>query len=536
MLLVHKLSTTKTSAIDFNLLLHIYGENGVIPSEKLTELEGKFASQKLFQDFKCLVEFRDVLIANSENYPLENLFFGKKNVEFPISPSQNLIFKTSQNVAKLLWRLFDILSQEKHPFLKEAERFHKIIFKSSFDKLTLKNQFTELTDRILHEEGFPYFVLASLTQMPLAWVHGYLNDLLPQKSLTLTESEKSLYWFSEILLFIQKHKESPLNERELLKNIYPVIFLTPERGGLLEIDGPFYQEFEMIQEMVKEGLLYREELIDSLFELWSRFENWFDQPFLTLFEEFFPLQNKVYQHLETLSKVWDRERESFSKDYLWVIEANLSYWHGDYASAQFFLEKALNQSPQLLVARINLLFVLARLKNSVALEKEVQWLKKVFSTIPPQVLFSIAGSFLILKDFKSANQNLEILRKEEIKNLDLQVSIFCLDQGFADLALEFAKQASLVSQESSVAYQLSRCYEKLGEKETALSTLSSISQMQDSMLFYRFTLQRDLGLYSEAEEGLKNLSRNQLEERELEEVIRFSKERNNLSLLRQFKK
>ncbi len=479
---------------------------------------------------------------------------GSRNKVFSSESGKSLEIKNTQDVIEaavtvtdLLIRTQRIAETEEGRVGKEARALIEKILGFSFDSVRSRAFIDKLTDSIQRQSGIPFLIL-NLLHLRFYEKARELGRAILANELDVEEDLRStLYWIAEVEWFSkEKHKEI-LDHDSAIRHLYHLCFTNPDRAGFLELDSQFSSEFGPINEIVEEGFLFKETLVEALLELWETYEGWFDGVFQSSLESMTGRKSKIYDERPNWMRYWRQEKDQFSRDYLYVIEGNLCYAAGQIKDAQFCYEKAVEISPELRSALFNLLMVSAELKDHEAhgnakqqILNEEEWM--------PLALSSIGNSYFLLNDEENAQKYYGELRnyKGWEKKTDFYISVFCFDRGFFDKALSFAIKAhELNPTDSSISFHLSRCYSVTGEKEVALQVFKKAQGTvapeqifgESSWLnFYQFTLERDSGRSEEAVKTLLKIPKEYFQDsEELEAALEFAKNRKDLSLLRHLK-
>jgi tetratricopeptide (TPR) repeat protein len=349
----------------------------------------------------------------------------------------------------------------------------------------------------------------------------------------------TLYWLSEIYWFTEDGPEMITDFESTIRYLYHLCFINPERAGFLEIDSQFFSQFEVVNELAQEGFLFRETLIEKLLELWRAQEGLFDGLFRRVLESMTQRASKIYDERENWEMFWNREKDHFDKDYLYVVEGNLSYAAGRYDDARICYEKALKISPRLRSALLNVTFCYARLgaedkhhamAERIVLDKELH----------PTSLFVAGDSYLLIGNDKRAEIYFSILSHMDgwSRKVDYYKSTFCFENKLFELALRYAQKAHLLNPtDTSMSYHLSLCYNAVGQKDHALDLVKLMPEAPQWVNYYRFTLERDSGRHHEASNTLLQIPHDYFQDPdELEAALDFAKHRQDLVLLRHLRR
>jgi len=449
------------------------------------------------------------------------------------------ITESATFVADLYWKLYDT-SLGEYPELTDCARalFAKI-FGIPFDSENTRKLVEGLTDSMQRDLGVPYLILNLIRSGSWQWARQLAHFLL-KADVEMDEDVRSgLYWICEIHWFTRESKQVLTDYDSSIRYLYHVCFTNPERAGFLEIDSQFFSQFETVSELAREGFLFKESLIERTLLMWKEHQGHFDSVFRGVLESMTQQKSKIYDEYETWERFWKRENEDFCRDYLYVVEGNLSYARGHYADAQTYYEKALKRNPHLRSALFNILFCYAKLGalelHGLAVEKLMQD-KSLF----PAALYVIGDSFLLLGNESAANAYYEELKKYEgwDRKVDYYKSTFCFENGLFEKALLFARQAFEQNpNDSAISYHLSLCYSALGEKDRALEMVKKMGEAPQWLNYYKFTLERDVGRFSEASETLLHIPSEYFQDpEEFEQALDFARTRKDLVLLRHLRK
>lgn len=103
-----------------------------------------------------------------------------------------------------------------------------------------------------------------------------LGQRLLTSDLSIDEETRAcLYWMSEIQWFTRCSITVPDFE-STIRHLYHLCFVNPERVGFLEIDSQFFSQFETVNELAREGFLFKETLVDRVLHLWDEQAFFFD--------------------------------------------------------------------------------------------------------------------------------------------------------------------------------------------------------------------------------------------------------------------
>jgi tetratricopeptide (TPR) repeat protein len=305
------------------------------------------------------------------------------------------------------------------------------------------------------------------------------------------------------------------------------------------VDSQFFSQFEVINELAQEGFLFRENLVENIFGLWKEYEGLFDVVFQNVLESITQRKSKIYDERENWELFWHRERENFDRDYLYVVEGNLSYANGRFDDALLCYEKALRLNPELRSARLNITFCYAQLGRK---EEHRLAAQKIANdrTLQPASLFVAGDSYLLLGDEARADEYYRTLSKDAVweRKVDYYKSTFCYENRLFRLAVKYAEQAHRLNHnDTSMSYHLSLCYNAVGEKDHALDMVKRMPEAPEWLNYYRFTLERDSGRHHEASHTLLQIPNEYFQDPdELEAALDFAKLRQDLVLLRHLRR
>ncbi len=525
-------------------------------AEKFSQLQ--FQGDLTEYELKALDRLRDIMALRSLNFAAPgkgktrlrqgfvvraqtNVFSGEAETNLEYAFNSQDITESATVVAKLYWKLFDTCTGTLPELQPLARQLYFLLFGVPFEPESGRARILRLTDALQRDSGVPFLILNLLRQGALHEAR-LVGRLLLADGLELEDPDRAsaLYWLTEIAWFQNAWGSERLTHEATLRFLYHLCFTSPDRAGFLEIDSPFFSEFETVSELAHEALTYRETLVESLLALWEVYDGEFDPIFQKSFETLVGRASKIYDHRASWEKLWRRSQESFSRDYLFVVEGNQCYLAGMYADAAECFETALEITPGLRAALSNLAIVYAKLGRVSELRQiaeQIQNDRRFGNT----GLLQLGDAYLLAGLQDEAEVFFEDLRHSagSDSSIDYAVSTFCALHGLSDLAVEYAQRAfELAPEDAAVAYHLSLCLEAAGQKEKALLILKQVKVESegDSLHYYRFTLERDLGNDAEAAATLIQVSRDFLEsEGQWEEALRFAKMRQDIGLLRHLK-
>ncbi len=442
-------------------------------------------------------------------------------------------------VADLYWKLYDTCLGGYPDLTKVAKKLFAEIFNTVFEPESARNVVSRLTDSMQRDAGVPFLILNLIRQGRTQWAREIAQNLLTRDLEIDEEIRSSVYWLSEIHWFATE-KSLVLGDFDTsIRYLYHLCFTNQERAGFLEIDSRFFSQFETVNELAREGFLFKESLFEKLLALWENYEGLFDGVYCTVLETMTRSRSKIYQERENWISFWKRERENFLRDYLYLVEGNLSYAEGHYEDARSFYEKALKHNPALRAAQLNLVFAYAKLGEE---EKHAAAVDRIVSDrqLLPSALYVAGNSYLLLGNDKRSDEYYKLLARQNgwERKSDYYKSTFCFENGLFEKALEYARRAHQENpHDTGVSYHLSLCYNALGEKDQALDMVKRIDPVPEReatwLSYYRFQLERDAGKLSDASETLLKIPSEYFQDNdELEEALEFARGRKDLVLLR----
>lgn len=487
------------------------------------EVQGKLAVRRAFAYSVKLPPISDTPRSNA---PFENL-------------SLQDITESAMVVADLYWKLFDTCQGEFTDLSLHARELFQEIFGVEFEMVTARAVVEGLIDSMQRDHGVPFLVLNLIRTGNWPAGRSVAQQLLTSEIDVDSEIRSALYWVSEINWFVKEDKTFVSDYQSTIRYLYHLCFTNPERVGFLEVDSQFFSQFEVVNEIAREGFLFKETLVEKLLELWQGHEGYFDPLFQSILEQMTQQKNKIYDERENWEIFWKRESANFGKDYLYVVEGNIAYANGHFADAQLYYEKALKLNPRLRPALLNQIFCAAKLGDK---EHHAELTAKLLGEawLMPSSLYVIANSHLLLGDKKQANLYYEELKKQRgwERKTEFYQSTFCFENGLYEEALAYARLAHEQNPtDSSINYHLSLCYNAVGEKDQALNMVKTLDEAPQWLNYYRFTLERDAGRLKEASETLMSIPSEYFEDsEELEEALEFARDREDLNLLRHLRK
>ncbi|NBX77676.1 MAG: tetratricopeptide repeat protein [Proteobacteria bacterium] len=448
------------------------------------------------------------------------------------------IADAATSISSAFWKVHQIAIDDKNILSRPARRLLEMILSKPFES-SIYSRYTEtLTDSIQREGGVPFLLLNLISRGQWEWAKPLGQRLLTSDLSIEEESRACLYWMSEIQWFTRCSVTVPDFE-STIRHLYHLCFVNPERVGFLEIDSQFFSQFETVNELAREGFLFKETLVDRVLHLWSEQAFFFDSLFRETLQVLTQQKSKVYQTRESWVKLWGREKEDFEKEYLFLVEGNLHYVSKDFDQALEFFDKALEINPHSRPALLNRLFCLAKTNNAITHRKSVDEILSMKSLYPSS-LSVIGNSFLLLGEDEEAKKIYAELSQVDgwARKTDYYQSTFCFENGLYDKALKFALKAhELNPEDMSVGFHLSQCYSAVGKKSDALEILKKLDGRGPQWLnYYRFTLERDAGRFGDAHQTLLQIPIEYFDDPdELEAALDFAKNSSDLNLLRRLK-
>ncbi len=546
----------KSAATD--VLIQEYRKNTLEADQALEELILELKrdtnqtreSDRFSRHLRALSTFRALQMGRtSHNHKVKTLRAGftfskakNKNFEFDeklirIITLQDLMdsaMATSENC----WEVFDASLSDVPWVQKEAQALLSDSLGFAYQREKTSAFLERLTDCMKRDYGLPFFILNLISHGKYEATKTLGESLLTSRFQVEEELRSVLYWVTEIHWFLNRRQEPLKDHESIIRHLYHLCFTNPERGGFLEIDSQFFSEFETLNELAREAFVFKDDLIESILLLWKDYEGFFDSSLKKSLETLTGHHSKIHEDFKSWELFWSREGENLSKEYLYLVEGNLSFKSGDDEEAQIYFEKALSYQPTLRPALFNLLFVYARLENSEAHRALIDQILSV-PQLKPSSYYVIGNSFELMGNLAEADHFYKKLTDHPTweNKADYIRSQFCFQHGLIERALKFATAAQQKNpNDSSIKYHLSLCYNAVGENSRALDLIQNFGEAPIWMDYYRFKLQRDAGLVEEASKTLLNIPTSYFEdEEELEEAIEFAKDENNLTLLRHLK-
>jgi tetratricopeptide (TPR) repeat protein len=454
------------------------------------------------------------------------------------------IASAGTEVAALYWHLYLSCNGEFPELKPMARKLYAEIFDEPFRESTSRARIESLIDRMQGPTGVNFLMLNLLKRQDYSQARALGRFLIGQKDDGNEDQVTTLYWLGELTWFLREDGIStrPLDYSDVIRNLYHLCFVAPERAGFLEIDSQFFSEFATINEMAREGFLFVDGLFEQIVGVWKQNENYFDPIFRTILERLSGVKSKVHQDVAAWERVLHRATDGFCQEYLFIVEGNLCYALGEYEDAVACFQRALALNPEVRSARMNLLFCYAQMHDRTrhdALARQVVADPKLH----PSAWYVVGNSFLLAGDVKMAESYYDALKKIpgwEAK-VDHYKSTFCFEHAMWHEALHFARLAHQKNpHDSSIRYHLSLCFDRLGKKQNALDALRGLGEdlFSDWLSFYRFTLERDSGMDENAAQTLKQISSQYFKQEtdDWQQALEYAKASKDLELLRHLKK
>ena len=518
----HRLLEARLSELNFN---------GVMGREQL----------KWIEKLSVLVELRSLLFGkhvDDRQGAIRSAFVYSrspkwKQTHMPHSMTVSDLATAATWVSDLHWRLLEIASGSYGELTERARELYEEMFEQRFSKMAAQDRIEALTDSMQRDGGLTYVILNLVHTGRSKTAVALMRQLIVEKTLLDEDTRNTCYWIAELMDF----KGGATDFDEMIRYLYHYCLVAPEQAEILEIDSPYFSQFAPLNEMAREGFLFKETLVDSLLGVWSDYRL-FEPVFCELLAKLMGCRNKIYDSKEIWERVWNNMRGQFSREYLWVIEGNLAYYARRFSEADECYQEALKVEPTLPVSLMNRVFALAQMGDLKTHQRAVEHLMSI-SELIPKSLYIAGDSYLLLKDEAQAAEYFRELK--ETVGIEARVeyyqSAFCFEHGVLDLAVKFGEDAlKREPNEASVRFHLSRCYSASGDKSRALEVLAAISSPPPWLDFYRFTLERDVGLVEDASATLYKLPRDYFEEEtSLVSAVEFAKGTRNLALLRHLK-
>lgn len=532
----HYLEWTSSSALLLEEEIAELKNQPNLPNDKRRELE-RFAE---------IIELRKLLTLPQslakrklrQLFVLNRTFKKNPDTVFLETISMQDLMESATLIAHLYLRIGDTAENPLSYYRFAAQSLLEQTFAKPYTEIVLGQWIERVSDQMQQNAGVSFFLLNLIKEGDLAHARVIAQRLLQEQWDLDEDLRSSLYWLCELLWF-SREMGAPMKDYETsMRYLYHICFTAPERAHFLEVDSQYFSQFEVVNELAREAFLFKENLIHRFLELWASGEGIFDSSYRDILEVMTQLKSKIYEDRLTWEKVWSREKEFFSKDYLYAVEGNLSYAKGAFDDAKGYYEKALKVNPNLRSALLNSVFAYAK-----AGEKELHgWMVDRILNRPelfPAHLYVAANSCLLVGQEKKSEEYYEVLAEVPgwAAKVNLYRSTFCFENGLYEKALLFARLAERDSaSDSSVLYHLSLCYSAVGEKERALEIVKKLDHRPHWLDYYRFTLERDAGKEADAIETLLTMPANYFEDpEELEAALSFAKSQKDLRLLRHLK-
>jgi len=506
------------------------------------------SEQEAWENLLAVIELRRIMAQRTglgKKALQEAFIFRKKAVE---SEEPDLldfdavgfeeIGEAAAQVAHLYWKVLRVASSKNKKVAQLARDLLQEVFGRQGSEAALVAHVESVIDAIQRYDGVPFLVLNLIQQNRWSEAKSLSARVLNQELALDEEHRACLYWMTELTWFQRNHIAASDFESSI-RYLYHLTFTNPERVGFLEIDSQFFSQFDTVTELAKEGFLFKEVLIDRVLQFWEPSMFCFSPLFKEVLELLTGQNGKIYQDKDVWVRWWDREKEGFQKEILFLLEANLFYSARDYHSALLFVDKALAANPHFKPALLNRLFCLAQLGKTELHTQAVQEVLQ-FPALLPRALSVIGNSYLLLGNSESAQTFYQQLASVEgwERKTDYYQSTFCFEHGLFEQALEFAQKAHAVQPgDLTLSFHLSQCLSAVGKKHEALEILQSLEGKGPQWLnFYRFTLERDSGLFQAAHLTLSQIPSDYFDDpEELAAAVDFAKNTSDLNLLRRLK-
>lgn len=517
---------------------------------KLLKLDPTYSKyeQRWNERLRALSELKALLNGISGRKIKEAFIF---RIDTPLTSSNKLshqptleiqdITEAAMVVSDLYWKLYETACSNLKGLNSRAQMLYEALFQETFDDESSRKTIEQLTDAMQRDGGITFLILNYFRQGDTENGQKLARALLHEfEPIEIDDDTRSaLYWMSEISWFTRENKTLLTDYESSVRYLYHLCFTNPSRGGFLEIDSQFFSQFEMINEIAREGFLFKETLIEKILMLWRDQYHFFDPVFKNVLETLCQTKNKIFDCYETWFRFWNREKESFSRDYLYIVEGNLCFATAEYEEALHYYSKALIESPKLRPALFNSLFCYAKLKRKSEHEDLIQRILRDKSLLP-SALYAIGDSYLLIGDEEASLPYYSELRKFDgwDKKVEFYKSTFCFEHGLYEKALEYAEKAKTENpSDKAVHYHLSLCYNIMGKKDRALDMVKEVGEAPQWLDFYRFTLERDIGDLQKASETLLRIPTEYFDDpEEFKAAVDFAKSREDLVLLRHLRK
>ncbi len=456
------------------------------------------------------------------------------------APALQDVMESAMAVAGLYWKLYRACTGEFPELKKVAIRLYEALFQVPYEEASARDRISRLVDSMQRDHGVPFLILNLMRQGRDRSAREVSHLLLLGESQLDEEILSPLYWMSELVAFTQDPSRPLADYDATVRHLYHLCFTNPDRGGFLEIDSPFYSEFDSISEMAREAFVFRETLVDWVLALWKDYEGVNDGVFLHVLQIMARRHNKIHDSRESWEIFWRQERPAFSRDYLSVTEGNLAFAAGAYADALACYERALELNPSLRSAKLNRVFCAAQLGDT---DRHEAWADEIAhdADLGPSGLYVAGNSFLLAGRRAESDAYYRGLAELDgwRDKTEYYRSTFCLAHRRHEEAVHFAELAAeRTPGDPAVHYHLSVCYNAMGDTGRALGALNQMRDRADAewIEYYRFTLERDAGETEEAARTLRRIPREYFQDPlELEEALRFARRQQDLDLLRHLK-
>lgn len=492
----------------------------------------------------ALVQLRRLFFhpASSPKDLLEEAFLlRKKSTESPTEIKQvsfEEVSNAATSVANLFWKVLFLAKEDSSRASTPAKKLLEAVLGQKFEVDSISSQVENLTDLMQRHGGIPFLILNLVTRGNYESARALGKKLLTSEPFLDEEMRASLYWVAELQWFV-KNSISVSDFETTIRHLYHLCFSNPERAGFLEVDSQFFSQFETVNELAKEGFVFKEDLVDRILSLWGEYSGFFNGAFKEILQILTRQKSKIYQDQITWMTFWEKEKESFEREYLFIVEGNLCYIQKDFKNAVTFYQRALEINPHLRAGLFNLLFCYAQQGDK---SRHTQLVNEILEnqSLFPFSLSVIGNSYLLLGDLDGAEEFYSQLRLVEgwRNKTEYYQSTFCLEHGLIHLAVELAQKAYLQNpSDISVSYHLCQCLSAVGEKAQALEILKKLEGVGPQWLhYYRFTLERDSGRMGEAHQTLVQIPIEYFDDPdELEAAVDFARHSSDLGLLRRLK-
>lgn len=435
------------------------------------------------------------------------------------------VAQAALDISELYWKMYELASGGFGDLTLQARALYRELRGEAFQRERAREWIEPMTDR-MQAQGIVFAVLNCHAMKRSALARNLLSNVVSR------EEFSTLHWITEVLCFEPKN----FGYEESLRYLYHQCLSHPEAAEFLEVDSPYFPQLTPVSEMAREGFCFREVFVDSVLILWEETPG-FDAVFCEVLRHVLQTQNKILERKDSWIRYWEGMRDSFSREYLWLVEGNLAYAIGDYRVAWECYQEALKLEPQLMVAKLNRVLVTAKLMD-IKLHQDA--LTAIAFSDDPRAFYVAADSFLLLGNKEAAERLFEKLRKIPgwQSRVDYYASVFCFENGLIDLSIQYAEAAlQRDSMNPLNRFHLSQVYHASGDEDRALQVIQGLEAPPAWVMFYRFTIERDAGLLENATKTLKTVPREFFTNAsDLEAAIEHARRTQDLSLLRDLKK